>query len=136
MPPLVIKYRNLTNKSNVNNCINYICRCKIELIPNPIQRVEIDKEDDIYIDFNNGTMEESSDSDSSDDITEQNSEIDSNHDDANDHDDYLTTYYYPCGNPVVSCRNHIVSTFETLSCPPGNQMVSTLKQHGVHMETT
>ena len=50
------------------------------------------------------------------------------------HGVHMDTTWHPCGNPVVSCRNHIVSTFETLCCPPGNQMVSTLKPHGVHME--
>ena len=52
------------------------------------------------------------------------------------HGVHMDTTWHPCGNPVVSCRNHIVSTFETLCCPPGNQMVSTLKPHGVHMKTT
>ena len=37
-----------------------------------------------------------------------------------------------CGNH----GNHVVSTFEIMSCPPGNHMVSTWKPHSVHMETT
>ena len=49
---------------------------------------------------------------------------------------YLNNTWHPCGNPVVSCRNHIVSTFETLCCPPGNHIVSTWKPNGVHLETT
>ena len=49
---------------------------------------------------------------------------------------YMDTTWHPCGNPVVSCRNHIVSTFETLCCPPGNHIVSTWKPNGVHLETT
>ena len=52
------------------------------------------------------------------------------------HGVHMDTTWHPCGNPAVSCRNHIVYTFETLCCPPGNQMVSTMKPHGVHMETT
>ena len=47
---------------------------------------------------------------------------------------YIT--WHPCENPVVSCRNHKVSTFETLCCPPGNHIVSTWKPNGVHLETT
>ena len=35
-----------------------------------------------------------------------------------------------------TCRNHIVSTFETLCCPPGNHIVSNWKPNGVHLETT
>ena len=33
-------------------------------------------------------------------------------------------------------ENHIVSTFETMCCPPGNHIVSTWKPNGVHLETT
>ena len=52
------------------------------------------------------------------------------------HGVHMDTTWHPCGNPGVSCRNHIVSTFETLCCPPGNHIVSTLKPNGVHLETT
>ena len=52
------------------------------------------------------------------------------------HGVHMDTTWHPCGNPVVSCRNHIVSTFETLCCPPGNHIVSTWKPNGVHLETT
>ena len=49
---------------------------------------------------------------------------------------HMDTTWHPCGNPVVSCRNHIVSTFEILCCPPGNHIVSTRKPNSVHLETT
>ena len=52
------------------------------------------------------------------------------------HGVHMDTTWHPCGNPVVSCRNRIVSTFETLCCPPGNHIVSTWKPNGVHLETT
>ena len=52
------------------------------------------------------------------------------------HGVHMDTTWHPCGNPVGSCRNHIVSTFETLCCPPGNHIVSTWKPNGVHLETT
>ena len=52
------------------------------------------------------------------------------------HGVHMDTTWHPCGNPVVSCRNHIVSTFEILCCPPGNHIVSTWKPNGVHLETT
>ena len=52
------------------------------------------------------------------------------------HGVHMDTTWHPCGSPVVSCRNHIVSTFETLCCPPGNHIVSTWKPNGVHLETT
>ena len=49
---------------------------------------------------------------------------------------HMDTTWHPCGNRVVSCRNHIVSTFETLCCLPENHIVSTCKPNGVHLETT
>ena len=52
------------------------------------------------------------------------------------HGVHMDITWHPCGNPVVSCRNHIVSTFETPCCPPGHHIVSTWKPNGVHLETT
>ena len=52
------------------------------------------------------------------------------------HGVHMDTTWHPCRNPVVYCRYHIVSTFETLCCPPVNHIMSTWKPNGVHLETT
>ena len=52
------------------------------------------------------------------------------------HGVHMDTTWHPCGYHVVSCGNHIVSTFETMCCSPGNHTVSTWKPNGVHLETT
>ena len=69
---------------------------RIEVFRNPIKMIQSDNKDDIYIDFNNATMEESSESDSSDDSMEENTDTDINSgdDDINDDHDYLTSYYH------------------------------------------
>ena len=68
---------------------------RIEVFQNPIKMVESEDEDDIYIDFNNATTEESSESHSSDDSTDANTDtvINSSHDDDDNDTDYLTSYY-------------------------------------------